>query len=270
MRTYGRRFAGHYGEWAVVAGASEGLGAAFSNELARRGLHLVLVARRPDPLVGLAQRLHNEHGVEVITLPVDLGEPDAVERIVAMCTGRRVGMVVANAATVPIGPFADSAPEHLALAVAVNCAGTLRLAHAFLPLMAARGRGGMVIMSSIAGLQGSPLLTTYAATKAFDLVLAEGLWQEYAPKGVHVIGCAAGAIADDKLGAVKRRRAPGTLTPDRVAQCSLDSLGSGPRVIPGATNRVAAVVMSRILPRSLAVRVMARNTADLRTADPAQ
>lgn len=270
MRVQAKRFAERYGDWAVVAGASEGLGAAFSEELARRGLHLLLVARRREPLDDLAARLRRAHEVEVETLALDLGDTGAVGRIAAACGGRRVGMVVANAATVPIGPFSSTAPEQLELALMVNCMSTLGLARTFLPPMAARGRGGMVIMASMAGLQGSPMLSTYAATKSFDLVLAEGLWHEYSPHGVHVIGCAAGAIADDKLSAVKQRRVPGMLPPDRVAQRSLDSLGRGPRVIPGAANRFAAVVMSRVLPRSLAVRVMARNTADLRSADPAQ
>ena len=260
-----RRFVDQYGQWAVVAGASEGLGAAFATELARRGLGLVLVARRAAPLETLAEQLRVQHRVDVVTHAADLGDADAVDRLVAVCGERQVGLVVANAATVPIGPFAAADPAQLAHAVAVNCAGTLRLARAFLPPMAGRGRGGMVVMASMAGLQGSPMLSTYAATKAFDLVLAEGLWHEFAHHGVHVVGCAAGAIDADKLGATKQRRAPGTLRPEAVVRDSLASLGRGPRVIPGALNRAAAVLMTRLLPRRTAVRVMARNTTDLRS-----
>lgn len=122
-------------------------------------------------------------------------------------------------------------------------------------------------MASMAGLQGTPMLATYAATKAFDLVLAEGLWHEYRPRGVHVVGSCAGAIADPNLAQVKQRRAVGTLPPEAVVRETLDALGGGPRVVPGSTNRVASVLMSRLLPRRVAVAIMARNTGDLRRAD---
>lgn len=257
-------FAARYGAWAVVAGASEGLGRAFSVALAARGLNVLLVARREEPLRALAEQLARDHGISAETLALDLSVPDATERLAAVTADREVGLVVANAASVPIGPFATVPPDSLDLAIAVNCRTTLHLARQYLPIMAGRGRGGMVIMSSLAGMQGTPMLSTYASTKAFGLVLAEGLWHEFAPSGVHVIGCAAGAISDPNLAAVKAKRAPGTLPPERIAEDTLAALGLGPRVVPGGTNRVAALLMGRLLPRRMAVRIMARNTADLR------
>lgn len=263
-----RTFADRYGSWAVVAGASEGLGAAFATELARRGLHVVLVARRQAPLDALADRLRSEWDVDTLTLALDLADPDSVDALERGVGDREIGLVVMNAAYVPIGPFGQVAEEDLAQAVSVNCSTTVRLTRRLLPPMVERGRGGCVVVSSLAGLQGSPMLATYAATKAFGLTLAEGLWHEFAPQGVHVVGCAAGAIGAPKLQAVKQRRAPGTMSPETVARITIDSLGRGPRVVPGLINRIAATVMGRCLPRALAVRLMARNTADLRTADP--
>jgi len=252
-------FAERYGPWAVVAGASEGLGRAFSMALAERGLNVILVARRDEPLRALAADLTGAYGVQVEVIVTDLAVPDPV-----LAIEHEVGLVVANAASVPIGPFVSASQEWLDQAVAVNSRATLHLARRFLPPMAERGRGGMVIMSSMAGVQGTPMLATYAATKAFGLVLAEGLWHEFGGSGVHVIASVAGAIADPNLAKVKTKRAPGTLSPERVAKESLDALGRGPRVVPGRTNKVASVLMGRLLPRRAAVRIMARNTADLR------
>lgn len=259
-----RRFADRYGPWAVVSGASEGLGRAFATELARRGINVVLVARKEAALQQTAAELSASHGVETAVVALDMGAPDAIERLAAVVGSREVGFVVANAAYVPIGMFADVAPADLDQAIAVNCRSTLQLARHFLPPMASRGRGGMVVMASMAGLQGTPMLATYAATKAFDLVLAEGLWEEFGRQGVDVIGSAAGAIADPNLAKVKTKRAPGTLSPEAVVSETFAALGKGPRVVPGRTNKAASVLMGRLLPRRIAVRIMAKNTKDLR------
>jgi short-subunit dehydrogenase len=212
----------------------------------------------------LAASLERDFGVHTEVVVLDLGDTEAVEQLASATVGKEIGLVVANAASVPIGPFADASPGALDLAIAVNCATTVRLARTFLPPMTERRRGGMVIVSSMAGMQGTPMLSTYAATKSFGLVLAEGLWHEFGPHGVDVIACAAGAVADPNLAAVKTRRAPGTLPPHRVASQSLDALGRGPRVVPGRINVIASVLMGRLLPRRIAVRIMARNTSDLR------
>src|SRR4051812_24625266 len=182
-----------YGPWAVVAGASEGIGAAFATALAARGIDLVLVARRPEPLEALAARLP----VQTVTVAADLA--DGVEPVLAATAGLDVGLVVCNAAYSPIGPFLDSDPADTARALALNCAVPLALARGYLPAMAARGRGGFVLMSSLAGMQGSPGLTAYAATKAFGAVLAEGLWDELRAHGVDVVTAVAGAVATPGL-----------------------------------------------------------------------
>jgi short-subunit dehydrogenase len=168
---------------------------------------------------------------------------------------------VCNAAYSPIGAFLDTDPAETDRALALNCAVPLALAHAYLPAMAARKRGGFVVMSSLAGQQGSPGLSVYAATKAFGAVLAEGLWGELRPYGVDVVTAVAGAVATPGLAASSARTAPGTVTPDAVAAAALAALGHGPRTVPGALMRVSAGVMSRLLPRRTAIRVMARANA---------
>jgi hypothetical protein len=268
MRPPRQRFAERYGPWAVVAGASEGLGATFAIEAARRGLHVILVARRPGPLETLADDLRQRFAVNVETLALDLGDADAIDRIGVTVGDREVGLVVANAAHVPVGAFIEVAEDQLDTAVAVNARAPTLLARRFLPSMTARGRGGLVIVASMAGLQGGPSLVAYASTKAFDIVLAEGLWYEMAPYGVDVIGCVAGAVAGPKLGAAMGRAAPGTRTPEQVVTATFDALGRGPRVIPGSTNRVGAWFMTRLLSRRRAVAIMAKASGALRSPTP--
>jgi short-subunit dehydrogenase len=124
-------------------------------------------------------------------------------------------------------------------------------------------------MSSLSGLQGSPPISVYAATKAFGAVLAEGLWAELRGTGVDVVACVAGAVSTPGLAEVKGRRAPGTLAPERVVESALRGLGRGPRVVPGLTMSLSAAVMSR-LPRRAAIGIIARASRDLRSPGPGQ
>lgn len=256
-------FANRYGPWALVAGASEGIGAAFARALAVRGLDLVLVARRAEPLAALAADLPTR----AVTVAADLATPDGLDTVCAATDGREVGLVVANAAYVPTGPFVDTPATDLDRALAVNCAAPLRLARHHLPAMVARGRGGVIVMSSLTGLQGSPGLATYAATKAFGAVLAEGLWAEVRGSGVDVIACVAGAVATPGLARASRRPAPGTVDPDAVVEATLRALGRQPRVVPGALMRVSAQLMTRLLPRRSAIRLIGGASRDV--LDPA-
>jgi short-subunit dehydrogenase len=256
-------FASRYPGWALVAGASEGLGAAFARELAGRGLTLVLVARRAGLLDALASELRRDRGVEVRALALDLASPDSIAAIASAVAGIEVSVLVCNAALAPMGDFLEAEPASLEAALDLNARAPLRLARALLPPMVARGRGALVIMSSLAGFQGSPRLATYAATKAFGRVLAESLWGELRERGVDVQACCAGAIRTPGYLASATKDAPGTLDPDYVARHSLDALGSGPVFFPGATNRIGAFVMGKLLPKRVAIALMAGNTAGL-------
>jgi len=254
-----RAFCDRYGPWALIAGASEGIGAAFAEALAARGLSLILVARRPEPLAALAARLPTP----TVTVAADVATEDGRRAVDAAAEGKEVGLVVANAAYSPIGGFLTLTPEQTRRALDLNCGVPLDLAHRFLPAMAKRGRGGFIVMSSLAGMQGFPPVTVYAATKAFGAVLAEGLWAELRGTGVDVVACVAGAVTTPGLESAMSSRAPGTLTPDKVVEATLRRLGGGPRTIPGAVNRISSVVMSRLLPKRAAIAIFARASRDL-------
>jgi short-subunit dehydrogenase len=249
-------FAGRYGPWAVVAGASEGIGAAFARALAGRGVNVVLVARRAEPLAELASALP----VETVVVPADLGTPEGLRAVFDATDGLEVGLVVANAALSPSGRFVDADLPGLHRVLDLNCRAVLDLAHHYLPAMTARRRGGLIVMSSASGMQGGPLLTTYAASKAFGAVLAEGLWWELRGSGVDVTACIAGAVATPNLARAAKRAAPGTVTPEVVAEAALRGLGRGPRVVPGAMMRFSTALMARVLPRRATIGMMARAT----------
>jgi short-subunit dehydrogenase len=256
-------FVERYGKYAVVAGASSGLGAEFARQLAARGLGLLLLARRAELLETLAGELRAAHKVDVRTAAVDLGAPDLLAQLRAAAAGLDVGLVVYNAAHSLIGPFLEQPLADKLRIVDVNCRGPLVVADEFGRAMAARGRGGFVFMASMAAAQGSPLVATYAATKAFDLVLAEGLWDELAVHGVDVIACRAGATRTPNYEASRPNGKVPIMEPAEVAQRALDSLGKRPSVVPGFVNRLGDLFMTRLLSRRAAIRFMGKTTRRL-------
>ncbi len=254
-----------YGPWAVVAGASEGLGEQFALQVAAWGLNVVLVARRGDLLTQVAARIAARHAVETRAVAADLASAGAVATIQEHTEGLQVGLLVYNAALSVVGPFFDESVDRHLAELEVNCRKPLELVHHFGRPMLEQGRGGILLMSSLAGGQGSPCIAHYGATKAWNRVLAEGLWDELRERGVDVVACSAGAIRTPRyvseLGAVDDSarvpvRVP-VMEPCDVAAEALAALGSGaPSMIPGRANRAAAFVLQRLLPRSTAVRLM--------------
>jgi short-subunit dehydrogenase len=256
-------FVEKYGPYALVAGGSYGLGGAFAEGIARRGINLVIVARKKDTLEATATRLRDTFGVDVKTIAADLADVDNVKKRVG-ALGVDIGLLVYNAAHVPIGPFAETTEEDLAAAAAVNVRAPLLLTKVLSAPMIQRGRGGIVLMSSLAGGQGSPNLATYAATKAFNTILAEGLWGELTPRGVDVLVCTAGAILTPGYEqAESAKPAAGAMSASAVAERTLDALGNGPVVVPGAVSKIGRFMMTRLLSRRAAVDIMAKNTGGL-------
>jgi len=273
------RFKEKYGPYALVAGGSNGLGAAFAEALAQRGLNLVLIAREKERLKATANRLKEQYSVDVLSYAADLADLEKTKSLIA---GLKVsiGLLVYNAAFAPIGLFENTSEEQLALAAAVNVRAPLLIAKFLSVPMIQNRRGGIVLMSSLAGAQGSPKLAAYAATKAFNAILAEGLWKELQPHGVDVIGCCAGAILtpgyqqaarsaepDQRSGEgsppAKSKAAPGTMTASAVAEQTLNALGKGPIVIPGGINKIGRFVLTRLLTRKAAIGIMSKNTGGL-------
>jgi short-subunit dehydrogenase len=255
-------FVERYGPWAVVAGASEGIGASFSKKLAARGVNLVLVARRPAPLEDLAAELRQKHGIEVKVQPLDLGSPDVVAGMSAATEdldvglvvynaayspiGLDVGLVVYNAAYSPIGAFLDIDVEEHLQATDVNVYGPLRLSHYFGRRLVERGKGGIILMCSMSGFQGTSMIANYAATKAYDAVLAT-LTPSY----------------ESTIDRIPTKGLARPMLPDEVTEQALVDLGQRPIGVSGRRNRLASVVIGRLLPRRAAVEIISKETERL-------
>lgn len=261
-------FARRYGPWALVAGGSSGIGLAFAEELARRGCSVVVVAR-DDDVHTVADDLQDRHGVEVRGIDLDLGREDLLDVLAPAIDDLDVGLLVWNAAAAPRGRFDRTPPAALDAAVDVNVRGPVRLVRHLVPGMVDRGRGGIVLMSSLAAGQGSAVLATYAATKAFTRVWAEGLWADLAPAGVDVVAVTPGATDTPAYRASGARGGPRPGDPAEVARAGLDGLGHGPVVVPTGRDRASAVVVQRLLPRRTAVRLMSAVTRRMYGEDQA-
>ena len=260
-------FVHRYGPWAVVAGASEGIGASFSTKLAARGLNLVLAARRPAPLEALASSLRDAYGVQVRVCSIDLGSPEAVSTLREVCDDVDVGLAIYNAAYSPIGAFLDIEVEAHEKAVEVNVLGPLRALHYFGRRLVARGKGGIILMSSMSGLQGTAMVANYAATKAYDTILAEGLWYELGQRGVDVLACIAGATRtpsfESSTDRIPRSGLARPMRPDDVTEQALRDLGSRPAAVSGRRNRLASILLRRLLRREAAIRMVSKETEHL-------
>jgi uncharacterized protein len=253
-----------YGSTALVAGASEGLGAAFSQYLAAQGMDLVLIARRKEPLEQLAATLRAQFKVQVQCLPCDLAAPTAAMEIFAALQGREIGLLVYNAAIPFIGRFEDDPIAHHNQIAQANMVTPMNLLHLFGEEMLKKGKGAMVVMASLAGFQGSGFLAAYAASKAFNRVLAESLWYEWKDRGVDVIACCAGATATPNFVNTKPEKtslfAPKVQSPEAVVAECFRKLGKRPSFISGTGNKIASFFMQKVMSRKMAIKVMGDTT----------
>jgi short-subunit dehydrogenase len=253
-----------YGKTALVAGASEGIGAAFSKHLAKQGLNLVLVARRVEPLVDLAKEIQEQYKVEVQTVSCDLSKIDAAQTLIDTVKNLDIDIFIYNAGLSYIGAFEKNDPKHHEQIAITNILTPLSLVQSFGTRMLARKKGAIVLMGSLAGMQGAGHLSTYAASKAFDTILAESLWYEWKDKGVDVIACVPGATSSPNFLNTKPKKAgwiePKVQTPEEVVEECFAKLGKQPRIITGFANRLANFFMHRILSRKIAVKIMGDTT----------
>lgn len=264
-----------YGPWALIAGGSEGIGKSFAERLAALGFNLILLARKEDALRATAREVASRFGVEVDASSFDLTAPDLEQRIDAVIARRDVGLLVYNAgAASGSQPFLDETPANLARLVRLNCDGPLILAHLLGNRMRRRGSGGMIFLSSMGGFFGTAYVSAYAATKAFDMILAEGLWAEMRSANIDVMTLIAGATdtpAMHRLNAGFREHTDGggsvgtglpLMSSDEVAREGLEYLGKGPSLVAGEANRGIAAAFAGA-PREIMIEAMSAASAGL-------
>ena len=252
-----------YGDWALVTGASAGIGAEFARALARDGLGVVLVARREEQLRSLAEELEKSSQVETRVVAADLAEPDAAARVAEAVADLEIAVLVNNAGVGYAGRFDLQDAARTAELVDLNCRAPLLLTHAFLPAMRERGRGAVIFTGSVAGSQPLPLHATYSASKAFDNFMAEALYVENKGAGVDVLGLLPGPVQTD-FAEISGGFAHGGELPAESVRCALEALGHQPTVVSGWFNWLRATLAQRIATRPLAAYVArdvtARNT----------
>jgi short-subunit dehydrogenase len=226
-------FAARYGPWALIAGASQGVGREFARRVAAKGVHCVLIARREGPLAELAGRIRNESGVECLTASVDLSAPDALDRVLSVVDGREIGLFVANAGADPDpSHFLDRKIETWIDLVNLNVLTTMRACHHFGGLMRERRRGGLLLVGSGACYGGTDSVAAYSGSKAFDLCFGESLWVELRSHGVDVLALVLGITDTPQLRRLLAERGQPVprfvASPERVAEVGLARLPRGP------------------------------------------
>jgi len=241
-----------YPGWALVTGASSGIGEAFAVALAARGFPVVLVARRKDRLEALAKRLEHEHKVEALVVAEDLGQPGACERVRDAVSGREVGVLVNNAGFGSSGRFAEQDAVVDAEMIALNCAAVVRMTHLFLRPMLGRKSGAVIVVASVAGYQADPWFAVYGATKAFDLIFAEALWCELRGTGVDVLAVSPGETRTEFHERAHAKRQFRGATPESVVETSLAALGKKPSVVPGFVPKLISWA-HRLFPRRFVI-----------------
>jgi hypothetical protein len=261
--TLSNRFAQKYGPWAVVTGASSGIGEQLARQLGDAGLNLILVARRGDRLERIAAEISARSRVEVETLCLDLSRCDFLEPLLAACIGKDVGLVVSNAGAGLKGPHFEAPPEKLTAMLELNCRAPILLARSFAPQLIDRGRGGLLFTGSIEAVRGFAYSAGYSATKAFLQSFGEALWVELAPHGVDVLVLNPGPTDTEILPnqGMNKDAMVGLMQPERVAGMALARLGRGPLFTPGLLNRLFVGSLS-LLPRRVALKLTAKGMLD--------
>lgn len=228
--------------WAVVTGASGGLGRGFATKLAADGMPLVLVARSAGALHDLAEELRDRYGVEVEVLVADLADPAGRDGVVADLAARDVELLVNNAGFGTVGAFADADPARMAEEIGLNCVALSLLARTVVSGMVARGSGAIVNVASTGAFQPIPGMGVYAATKAYVLNLSLAMWDELRPSGVSVIALCPGPTATNFFAAAGNDALfTSRRTVAQVVQTCFDALAKGsPVAIDGALNTVMA------------------------------
>jgi short-subunit dehydrogenase len=239
-----------YGEWALVTGASSGIGAAFARALARDGVSCVLTARREDRLRSLADELEKRHQVATRVVTLDLGVRGGADQLAEAVSDLEISILVNNAGFGCAGPFEKQDRERMHAMVELNCMAPTALTASLLPGMCERGRGAVIMVGSIAGSQPLPLHALYSGTKAFVNILGESLWGELQGSGVDCLAVLPGTT-ETEFQAVSGELPHGGESADSVVAKSLDALGRKPSLIPGVYNWLRGNAGTRLLPRSV-------------------
>jgi len=251
-------FSTRYGPWALITGASRGLGAEFARQCAERGLNTILVATNADLLKAQADAIKKDYGVEVKTIVLDLSREDILQEITPITDSLEIGLLVNNAGLSKVRPFLDDTLDQLVKQLHVNARAGLILAYHFGRKMAERRRGGIIFLSSGSAMHGTAYCANYAGTKAYNLIIAETLWYELGRYGVDVLGFMAGSTKTPGWDASepKTGRFMKVMDVKSTVAEALKALGKRPSLIAGRSNRLGYFFLGKIVSRARAIRMV--------------
>lgn len=261
-----QQFKMRYGQWGLVAGGAEGLGAAYSEILARWGMNVILVDVDEEKLTTTSNRLKELYDVEILQLNADLSKIGNLEAIIKKMVEVGCRLIIYNAAYGPVKGFLDNTMEELDYYIDLNARMPIHMIYKFLEIIPKDKPAGILMMSSLAGLWGTQLVVPYGATKAFDYNLAEGLHYELKDRKIDVMACCAGATDTPNYrstGPKKSFIGPTVLDPHYVAKKALKKLGKKPLYIPGFMNQLTYFLLTRVFTRSFSSRLMNRTMAKM-------
>ncbi len=246
------------GKWALITGASAGIGVALANELAAGGTNLVLTARRQERLEELARSLQVKNKIKTAVVAADLAQVNGSEKIHDFTLAEKieVELLINNAGFGAYGELHTVEPQRLRDMVQVNCSAVVYLTRLFLPAMVARRSGAVLILASTASFQAVPYISTYAATKAFDLLFAEGLAEEMKPYGIHVCALCPGSTESEfHVVAGQEKFMRKAETAEKVAHTGLTALASGKSFVISGLGNYLGAWGERLVPRRMVTRI---------------
>ena len=231
-------FLNKYGEWALVTGASKGIGLEYSRQIAAKGLNVVLVARSEDRLSDLATAIENDYSVKTRIVAADLTDPSGATRLIEATADMDIGLLVNNAGREDSGPFLQIPLDDAIKTIDLNIKVPVQLTRNYAPKMVARKKGGIVFMSSIVAFQGIPNIANYAATKAWDLVFAEGVAAELEQSNIDVLSVNPGFTKSELSPDISFDDLPfKPMVASAVVKTALADLGSSQLSVPGLVNK---------------------------------
>ena len=249
-------FSERYGPWALVTGASSGIGAEFARQLADRGLDVVLVARRQDRLQSVSDEVESASGRATRIVVSDLTADNGCQRVIDQTADLDVGLLVNNAGYGMSGPYDRLDANGQVQMTVLNCVVPILLTNHYLPALKERGYGGLIFLASLAGYQATASFATYGATKAFNLMVGEALWKECREYGVDALAVSPGFTRTEFADVANIRDAGlyRTSSPESVVKASLRNLGRRPSFVHNPMNKLLAF-SSRILPRRAVIAI---------------
>lgn len=249
-----KRLISKYGSWAVITGASSGIGLELARQCAAAGFNLVLNSRQLGHLQQVEQQLKAQTNIEIKIVAADVSESEGIDKIIASSRGLDVGLLIVCAGYGTSGYFINNSVHSEINMLRVNCEALLSLTHFYSQIFVQQKRGGIILMSSMVAFQGTPFASNYAATKAYVQTLAEGLAIELKTHGVDVLAAAPGPV-ESGFSQRANMKMSMSLTPSQVGVPILKALGRKTTVLPGLLTKLL-VYSLRTVPRWGKVRIM--------------